>query len=113
METRLENPADQLSTIVIRLFQLAGDTRIQPKTRRDKIFLAAHKLHGFSMTFAQIQFQENTAKYKDAMDRITKVNGDLRQAKEDIQKIVKTVDDVGKLLASVEKLLVAVAGAIA
>ena len=60
---QLENPADQLSTIVVRLFQLAGDTRIKPKSKRDRIFLAAHKLHGYSSALAQRQFSERTAKY--------------------------------------------------
>ena len=113
MKTLLENPADQLSTVVIRLFQLAGDTRIQPKSVRDDIFVSAHKLHGYSMALAQKQFTENSQEYKETMDYITKINGGLKQAKDDIQNIVKTIEDLAKLISSVEKLLVAVAGAMA
>ncbi len=113
MPTLLENPADRLSTIVIRLFQLAGDTRIKPKSKRDRIFLSAHKLHGYSMVLAQKQFTENSSKYKGTMDNIRKVNSGLKQAKSDINKIVKSIEDIGKLVSSVEKLLVAAAGTIA
>lgn len=112
MKTLHENPADQLSTIVIRLFQLAGDTRITPKSKRDRIFISAHKLHGYSMALAQQQFTENSEAYKEAMDNIKKINGGLKQAKEDIQKIVKTIEDLGKLVSAVEKLVIAVGGAV-
>ena len=112
MPEPLENPADQLSTIVVRLFQLAGDTRIKPKSKRDRIFVTAHKLHGYSMALAQRQFTENSAKYKNSMDSIKKVNSGLKQAKNDIDKIVKSIEDLGKLVSGVEKLLAAVAGAV-
>ncbi len=112
MSTLLENPADKLTTIVIRLFQLAGDTRIKPKKKRDDIFLAAHKLHGYSLALAQRQFKDNSVKYTEAMSRIKEVNSGLKQAKNDIDKIVKTVKGVSKLVSAVEKIIIAVGGAV-
>jgi DNA-binding transcriptional regulator GbsR (MarR family) len=112
MSTILENPSDQLSTIVVRLFELAGDTRIKPKSKRDKIFLAAHKLHGYSMTLAQKRFMETSAQYKKAMDNIREVNSGLKQARYDIEEIVQTVKEVGKLVSDVEKLLITVADSV-
>ena len=109
----LENPADQLSTIVIRLFQLAGDTRIKPKSKRDRIFLTAHKLRGYMLGLATRQFEENTETYADAMRKIKAVNKGLKQAQDDINKIVETIKDLGKLVASVEKLVMAIASALA
>ncbi|MDR4509603.1 MAG: hypothetical protein MRJ65_15475 [Candidatus Brocadiaceae bacterium] len=111
MPTFLENPADQLSTIVIRLFQLAGDTRIKPKKKRDNIFLAAHKLHGYSLALAQRQFTDNSEKYTETMDKIKEVNSGLKKAKDEIDKIVETIHGIGKLVSSVEKLLIAVGDA--
>lgn len=112
MKTLQENPADQLSTIVVHLFQLAGDTRITPKSKRDMIFESAHKLHGYSVTLAKEQFTENSKAYQEAMDNIKKINGGLMQAKEDIKKIVKTIEDLGKLVSAVEKLVIAVGGVV-
>ncbi len=113
MSTTLENPADKLSTIVIRLFQLAGDTRIKPKKLRDDIFLAAHKLHGYSLAMAQRQFSENSVKYTEALSTLKEINSGLKKAKEDIKEIVETVKGISKLVGSVEKLLVAIGGTIA
>lgn len=113
MAMPLENPADQLSTIVIRLFQLAGDTRIQPKSKRDRIFVTAHKLHGYSMALAQKQFTENSATYQGAMTKIKEVNSGLKQAKTDIEKAVTAIKDLAKLVSAVEKLVAAAAAAAA
>jgi hypothetical protein len=113
MKTLLENPADQLSTIVIRLFQLAGDTRITPKSKRDRIFISAHKLHAYSMALAQKQFTKNSKTYKEAMNNIKRINGGLKLAKEDIKNIVEAIKDLATLVSAVEKLLIAVGGAMA
>lgn len=112
MSTILENPADQLSTIVVKFFHLAGDTRIEPQ-KRDEIFISAHKLHAYSMALAQKQFTENTESYKKAMVEITKVNNGLKQADADIEKIVETVKNISQLVNAVENIIIAVGGAVA
>lgn len=113
MKTVLENPADQLSTIIIILFQVAGDTRITSKEVRDEIFIVAHKLHGYSMALAQKQFTDNTEVYENAMAEISGVNKGLKQAKDDIEEIVKVTQNMGRLVSSVEKILISVGSAMA
>jgi len=108
----VENPGDKLSTIVIRLFELAADTRLA-KSKRKHIYRIALRLHAYTMLLAQRQFEKAPPEYRSAMAHVKRTNAALQKAKNAIGAIVNAVKDVSRLVGEVENLLITVAAVVA
>lgn len=100
----LDNPVDQLASIVSKLYELAGNSRISD-IDRSILLLRAHDLRGDLISLVSLQFMQNTAAYQAAMKNLSSVTDALNQAENDIKKVIGVVNGVGQLAASVDDLL--------
>jgi hypothetical protein len=103
-----ENPSVRLAPIIVRLFELAGDTRLPEKTRNSAFFFAS-KLRGAMVNLISKRFEKATAEYVGAMDELKRVNADLQKAKDDIEKLVETIKGLAALATALDKALKTVA----
>lgn len=100
----LPNPAEQLATIVTKLYELAGRSDIDQKSSQ-QLLLKAHDLRGDLITLVSTQFTNDSAAYQNAMNNITTVTSTITEAEKNIQKAINTVQAVGQLATSIDSLL--------
>jgi hypothetical protein len=97
-------PIDQLAIIVGELFDLSGDSRLSPADQATA-YQSANLLHNYSEILAQKQFDSTKPQYTACIDKMNQINADLSEAEDEINQLIKTVNDVASLVSSVEEML--------
>jgi uncharacterized protein YoxC len=97
-------PIDQMAIIVGELFDLGGDSRLST-TAQAMAYQSANRLHNYSEILAQKQFDSTRPQYTACIDKMKQINADLSDAENEINLLIKAVDDVASLVSSVEELL--------
>ena len=102
--TTLDNPAQQLASVVSRLYDLAGNSQLPPDQQK-AILLRAHDLRGDLLTLVAMQFSQNTAAYQSVMASLNTVTAALNQAQKDISQAITVVNGAGQLAQLIDSLL--------
>ena len=102
--TPLDNPAEKLGGIVTHLYELAGNSSLAPDQRRD-LLLKAHDLRGALRTLVAMQFTQATDAYTQTMAGVQAVTAALKEAGQDIQKVIDVISGAAQLAASIDNLL--------
>ena len=102
--TPLDNPAEDLGAVVSQLYELAGNSQVDP-AQRQTLLLRAHDLRGDLITLVSQQFTTATAAYNQTMAAVQAVTTAINAAEQNLQNIVTVVNGAAQLETAIDNLL--------
>jgi hypothetical protein len=100
----MESVVERLTPVILRLFQLAGDTRLTEEARASAK-AAARTLSDFQTELTRRQFRAETPEYAAALREVERVDREFSEALQDVGGLARAIQGTTKLLGAIERLV--------
>ena len=98
-----------LGDIIVRLDTQRGS--LSPGTpRRKKLDEVRSELNERQLALADLVFDEGTVVYKEAADKLTEINKNIKNTINDVNRVTETFASLAKLVTAVDELFVLATG---